>query len=64
MDGFSLMPIKNEHIMHCENVPIVPDHKDPFEKLVMATAMYEGLPIITADAKFILYKDFITLIEN
>lgn len=63
-DGFEILPIKNEHIVAYNDVPLFADqHKDPFDRLIIATAISENLPIISADEKFKLYTPFITLIE-
>jgi PIN domain nuclease of toxin-antitoxin system len=35
------------------------DHRDPFDRLLIATAIEEGAAIITADEKFNLYADLI-----
>lgn len=63
-DDFDILQITNQHIAYYEQVPLLEEHKDPFDKLIIATAMQEKMPIISADAKFTLYKDLITLIEN
>lgn len=41
----------------------IESHKDPFDRLIIATAISDGLPIISADEKFQLYKKMITLVE-
>ncbi len=64
IDGFKILSINNQHIAHYHNVPLLEEHKDPFDKLIIATALCENMPIISADAKFTFYKDLITLIEN
>ncbi len=62
-DGFNLLPIKTEHIAAYEQVPLFSDHRDPFDRLLIATAMAEGMPIISADKNFKLYTPQIQLIE-
>ena len=63
-DGFEILPIKNEHIVAYNDVPLFADqHKDPFDRLIIATAISENLPIISADEKFKLYGSLINLIE-
>jgi PIN domain nuclease of toxin-antitoxin system len=57
-----ILPISAQHIFMYQNIPIVEDHKDPFDKLIIATAITEDLDIITADAKFVYYKDLINTI--
>lgn len=63
-DGFEILPIKNKHIAAYHSVPFFADiHKDPFDRLIIATALSERLPIISADEKFKLYDSIIKLIE-
>jgi len=63
-DGFKILPIKNQHIDAYNTVPLVVDHRDPFDRLILATALSENLPIIYADENFKLYIPQIQLIEN
>lgn len=46
-NDFEIMPIKNEHMQGVFNLPFI--HKDPFDRLIIATAKYEAIPLITAD---------------
>jgi PIN domain nuclease of toxin-antitoxin system len=62
-DGFEILSLKNRHITFYNSVPLIETHKDPFDRLIIATAIAENLPLISADEKFQLYKNFITLIE-
>jgi PIN domain nuclease of toxin-antitoxin system len=63
-DGFNLLPIKNTHIESYDLIPFHDHHKDPFDRLILATALAENLPIISADENFRLYTPQIRLIEN
>ena len=62
-DGFDILPLQNEHLAEYSTVPLLPNHKDPFDRLIIATAISEGLPIISADEKFSLYQNLVTLIK-
>jgi PIN domain nuclease of toxin-antitoxin system len=63
-DGFKILSIKNSHIIAYHSVPFFADlHKDPFDRLLIATALFENLPIISADEKFRLYDSIVTLIK-
>jgi PIN domain nuclease of toxin-antitoxin system len=46
-NGFRILPIKNEYMLSVFSLPF--HHKDPFDRLLIATAISEGLTIITAD---------------
>ena len=47
------MPIEIRHILPLETLPF--HHKDPFDRLVIAQAMVEGIPVISKDELFDLY---------
>jgi PIN domain nuclease of toxin-antitoxin system len=61
-DGFTLLPIERRHISTYERIPLFADHRDPFDRLLLATALSDNLMIISADEKFLLYKDMIRLV--
>ena len=48
--GLKLLPIQYEHILQLEMLPRF--HGDPFDRLLIAQALHEGLPILTDDPKF------------
>ena len=62
-DGFIFIPIKQSHILKYQELEILESHKDPFDRLLISTAISEGLIVISADEKFKLYKSEIELIE-
>lgn len=62
-DKFQFLPISHTHFLAYDDVPLLSDHKDPFDRLIIATAISENLPIISADEKFKLYGSLINLIE-
>ena len=49
-NNFELLPISLEHATAVEG--LAPHHKDPFDRLLIAQAVVEGIPIIGADAAF------------
>ncbi len=51
--GMELLPIRYEHVLHLETLP--PLHRDPFDRLMIAQSLFEGLPILTEDRQF---KDY------
>lgn len=61
-DGFVLLPINTRHIAAYDQIPFFDDHRDPFDRLILATALHEGWPVMTADPKFSWYKDQIEVI--
>ncbi len=47
------LTITVEHAVRAGTLPL--HHRDPFDRLLIAQAQLEGLPIMTADARFRLY---------
>ncbi|MDR1728943.1 MAG: type II toxin-antitoxin system VapC family toxin [Acidobacteriota bacterium] len=46
-NGWIVLPIAQSHL---ENLPgLPPVHRDPFDRLLVATAKSEGIPIVTTD---------------
>ena len=52
-NGVSLLPIRLEHVLRIEELPL--HHRDPFDRVLIAQGIEEGLPIITADPQFSRY---------
>ena len=50
VNSFRLLPINISHVKLVAELPLV--HRDPFDRLIVAQAQVERLPIITNDSKF------------
>jgi PIN domain nuclease of toxin-antitoxin system len=48
--GFPWLPISPSHAWKVRELPL--HHRDPFDRILVAQALIERLPIITADARF------------
>jgi PIN domain nuclease of toxin-antitoxin system len=46
-NGYSELPIGSEHAVAIDNLP--PIHKDPFDRILIAQAMVEGITLLTTD---------------
>jgi PIN domain nuclease of toxin-antitoxin system len=53
INKISLMRVTVEHIVHVATLP--PHHRDPFDRMIAAQALFEQLPIVSADAIFDAY---------
>ena len=62
LNEIQILPINETYLTNYLNLPLFTNHKDPFDKLIIATAMEEHLTIITTDKKFILYKELVDII--
>lgn len=47
-NGYNELPITSEHSVAIDALP--PIHKDPFDRILVAQAMVEGIILLTADA--------------
>ena len=52
-NGYSELPIGSEHAVEIESLP--PIHKDPFDRMLVAQAMVEGITLLTADSMVAKY---------
>ena len=52
-EAFDLLPISYAHLRTLETVPM--HHRDPFDRLLIAQALAEGIPIATGDRVFAAY---------
>lgn len=63
-DGFYILPLKTNHIAAYGAIPLIPEHRDPFDRILLATALSEQCPIISNDANFKLYSSQVQLVMN
>jgi PIN domain nuclease of toxin-antitoxin system len=61
-DDFTILPVHEKHIAAYDSIPLLNIHKDPFDRLLLATAFAENIPIISADENFPNYIPQIQLI--
>ncbi len=61
-DGFHIIQLDNRHIATYDQVPLYEDHRGPFDRLLLATALAEQMPIISADEKFSRYQGLVDII--
>lgn len=60
--GFEWLPITREHILACDALVVRPDHRDPFDRLLVAQAGHEAVQLITADRALAAYGESVTVI--
>ena len=51
--GMTALPVELAHVLRVAGLP--QHHRDPFDRLLVAQAQVEGLPILTADPRFADY---------
>ena len=52
-NGYEELPITGEHALELDSLP--PIHKDPFDRLLIAQAVVEGIVLLTADKAIARY---------
>ena len=53
-NGYLELPITSEHAVTIDTLP--PLHKDPFDRILLAQALVEGITLLTADAQLARYR--------
>jgi PIN domain nuclease of toxin-antitoxin system len=48
---FKILPIEPRHTSVLTSLPFPPNHRDPFDRLIVAQAKVEALDLVSADAK-------------
>lgn len=52
-NGYTELPVTSEHAVSVDLLPEV--HKDPFDRLLLAQAVSEGITLLTTDAQLARY---------
>ena len=52
-NGYSELPITGEHAVTVENLPNL--HRDPFDRMLLAQAIAEGITLVTTDSAVARY---------
>jgi PIN domain nuclease of toxin-antitoxin system len=53
-NGYTELPVTSQHAVTIDSLP--PLHKDPFDRLLLAQALSEGITLVTADAQLARYR--------
>lgn len=53
INGISPLPVRMDHALHVHKLP--PYHRDPFDRLLVAQAQLEDMPILTSDSQIADY---------
>jgi PIN domain nuclease of toxin-antitoxin system len=62
LSGLMLLPILESHFEYYDSIPFYEDHRDPFDRFILATALCEGCAVISSDEKFSRYKNIIQVL--
>jgi len=61
-EDFQILPICHAHIVAYQDVTFHAMHRDPFDRMLIAAALHEGLDIITLDEKFGKCQDVVRIV--
>lgn len=61
-DGFEWLEIAERHLLAVSTMPLHPDHKDPFDRLLAAQSLTEPLILLTTDPKLARYGSTIRVV--
>lgn len=60
--GIKTITVENKHFQTYQDLPLFDDHRDPFDRFIIATAIYEKLNLISADTKFTKYASLVSIL--
>jgi len=63
-DGFNFLALETRHISAYDSIPLFAEHRDPFDRILLATCFNEDIPIISADTNFKLYMPQVQIVMN
>jgi PIN domain nuclease of toxin-antitoxin system len=61
-DGFVWLPIENAHILRLAELPVFADHKEPFDRLLVAQSLSEPVTLLTVDPKLGRYGSTVRIV--
>jgi len=56
--GYIVKYITKEHLRTLATLPLIHEHRDPSDRLIISQAITEKLPLISSDKQFPKYKKF------
>jgi PIN domain nuclease of toxin-antitoxin system len=59
-NGYTELPVTSQHALNIGTLPAI--HKDPFDRLLLAQAIGEGITLLTADAQLAQYPGPVRLV--
>lgn len=61
-DGIQWLAIAQDHLLQVAKLPVFEDHKDPFDRLLVAQSLAEPLILLSADAKLARYGSTVRIV--
>lgn len=60
--SIEILPLGESHLVAYTELPLLAEHRDPFDRGIIATAFSEQLDVVTTDEKFHFYPDHIKVV--
>ena len=57
-NGVTFVPVAYKHIEEIARLPMFDDHRDPNDRLIVAQAISDRVPLISSDRKFERYRNY------
>lgn len=54
-NDFEILPVEIRHAAALASLSFPPNHKDPFDRLIVAQAIVEGIPLVSIDSQLDAY---------
>ena len=56
--SYVVLDVKRAHAERSAELPYLdPKHRDPFDRMLISQALTEGIPLLSADQRFLAYRD-------
>lgn len=56
--GILIQPVTVEHLRQYACLPFFDDHRDPMDRLIIAQAISDRIPLVRSDRKFTRYEKY------
>ena len=60
-EEINVLPLQTAYFERIKKLPLI--HHDPFDRIIMATAIEESLTLLTCDSEIVKYKEVKTLLD-
>lgn len=63
-DGFEWLDIRNAHLLAVADLSVFDDHRDPFDRLLVAQSLTEPLLLVTVDTTLARYGPTVRVVKR
>jgi len=56
--GYTIKYIAKEHLQTLVKLPLIDEHRDPSDRLIISQAITEKIPLVSSDRKFSKYRKY------